>query len=401
MSNTLKKLTALPLEYESATLRENSSWYIEYAYYTSDGVRHRVRNNLNRLVKRFRTKADKRQFALDLCANINQKLRNGWNPEKERATAISRFAASPWEQVYKSYELFLDQQEIGGYLSHSTKLTYHSFLTIFDDYNKTDNIHPVKMIYELNLDQCIAFLDWSLNVRKVSYDTRDSYRRWLSNFCAWCITCGYFKDNPVKDIKTISGSHHTLSAEKRKLKSLYIDKCTREKIFDYLREKNKHLLLACYLCNYALIRPKEMMSLQIKHFHVKEGLIYIPAEISKNKTDAYITLPDEVLRLMLELNTFSYPSDYYLFNRQLLPDQLKKPLRGDEIRDEWLKVRAALNLPSSIKFYNLKHTGITDMTDQMPEKLVQQQARHHSIEMTERYVQTRAPRAVEQIKKFK
>lgn len=395
------KTCRLPISYESATLRENSSWYIEYAYFGTDGVKHRVRNNINRLVKRLRTKAEKRKFAQDLCDNINQKLRLGWNPQVDKAVAVSRFASTPWEEVYISYEKFLLQQEHGGYLSHSTALTYHSFLTIFDTYNKDNNLTPVKMIYELNYDQCLAFLDWALNIRKVSYDTRDSYRRWLNNFCSWCIDNGFFKDNPCKDIKTISGSRHTLSQEKKKIKSFYIDKCTREKIFDYMRENNKYLLLAAYLCNFALIRPKEMMSLQLKHFLIHDGLIFIPADISKNKTDAYITLPDEVLKLMLELDTFSYPSDYYLFNRQLMPAKLNKPLRGDEIREEWIKVRNALGLPVSLKFYNLKHTGITDMADQMPERLVQQQARHHSIEMTERYLQPRAPKAIDQIKRFK
>lgn len=395
------KNTSLPIDYEAATLRENSSWYIEYAYFSPDGVKHRVRNNINRLVKRLRTKTEKRKFAQDLCDSINHKLRLGWTPHVDKAVAVSRFASTPWEDVYQSYEKYLTQQEQSGYLAHGTALTYHSFLTIFNTYNQEGNINPIKLIYELNYDQCLAFLDWALNVRKVSYDTRDSYRRWLNAFCSWCIDNGYFKDNPVKDIKNISGSHHTLSQERKKIKSFYIDRNTREKIFKYIEGYNKRLLLAAYLCNYALIRPKEMMALQIKHFHLHDGLIFIPAEISKNKTDAYITLPDAVLQLMLELDIFSHPSDYYLFNRQLMPAQLSKPLRGDEIRDEWVKVRKALKLPDSVKFYNLKHTGITDMADTMPERLVQQQARHHSIEMTERYVQPRAPKAIEQIKRFK
>ena len=397
----LKKFSRIPLEYESATLRENSSWYIEYAYYTSDGKKHRVRNNINRLVNRLRTKSEKRKFALDLCANINHKLKMGWTPLLDQAVAISRLASTPWEDVFTSYERYLTSQDEAGYLRHSTALTYHSFLKIFNSYNADSNLTPIKFIYELNYDQCVAFLDWAMKYRKLSYDTRDSYRRWLNSFCTWCIENGYFKDNPCKDIKTISGAHHTLSQEKKKIKSFYIDKCTREKIFDYISEHNKHLLLAAYLCNMALIRPKEMMALQIKHFLVHDGLIFIPADISKNKTDAYITLPDEVLKLMLELNIFSNPDHYYLFNRQLVPAELEKPLRGDEIRDEWIKVRKALKLPDSLKFYNLKHTGITDMAEQMPERLVQQQARHHSIEMTERYVQPKAPQAVEQIKKFK
>jgi hypothetical protein len=49
----------------------------------------------------------------------------------------------------------------------------------------------------------------------------------------------------------------------------------------------------------------------------------------------------------------------------------------------------------------LKHTGITDMTDVMPEKLVQQQARHWSVTMTERYIQKRMANATPEIKNYK
>ena len=126
-----QNLSRIPLEYESATLRENSSWYIEYAYFTSDGKKHRVRNNINRLVNRLRTKSEKRKFALDLCANINHKLKMGWTPLLDQAVAISRLASTPWEDVFTSYERYLTSQDEAGYLRHSTALTYHSFLKIF------------------------------------------------------------------------------------------------------------------------------------------------------------------------------------------------------------------------------------------------------------------------------
>jgi hypothetical protein len=49
----------------------------------------------------------------------------------------------------------------------------------------------------------------------------------------------------------------------------------------------------------------------------------------------------------------------------------------------------------------MKHTGITDMAAKISPRQVQLQARHHSIEMTERYMQETEPKANEDIRRWK
>lgn len=389
------------LTYIPATLKENSSWYIEYFFRLPDGNMRRVRININRAIKRFKTKSEKRLYANQQVQEINRKLQLGWTPLVDRAVSVSRFAATSWDEVYTNYINFIEHQEKICNLRHGTKLTYSSFINILNNYNKNGNLSPIKYIYELNHEQCLAFLEWSLNVRKVSFETRDSYRRWLYNFCQWCIEKGYFKENPVENIKSIARSSHHKQKDRDKLQTYYIDLKTREKIYKYLEENDQPLLLASYICSYCFIRPKEMCSLQIKHIRFNDNLIFIPSYISKNETDAYITLPLIVSNQLKKLGYDKLPADYYLFNRQLLPGPLHKPTRGDEIRDRWIIARKILKLSDDIKFYHLKHSGITDMAEQMPEKLVQRQARHHSIEMTERYVQEKAPEAIPSILNFK
>lgn len=397
---TTNRITST-LTYIPATLKENKSWYIEYYFRLPDGNMRRVRENLNRAIKRFKTKSEKRLYANQQVQEINRKLQLGWTPLVEKAITVSRFAATSWDDVYLSYNDYICRQEKNGNLRHGTKLTYSSFINIFNNYNKEGNLSPIKYIYELNHEQCLAFLEWAINVRKVSFETRDSYRRWLYNFCQWCIEKGYFKENPVENIKSIAKSSHHRQKERDKLQNYYIDTKTRNRIYQYLEDNDRPLLLASYICSYCFIRPKEMCSLQVKHLKFDDNLIYIPSYISKNDTDAYITMPLIVSSLFKELGYDQLPGDYYLFNRQLLPGPLHKPTRGDEIRDRWIIARKQLKLSEEIKFYHLKHSGITDMAEQMPEKLVQRQARHHSIEMTERYVQEKAPEAVSSILNFK
>lgn len=92
------------------------------------------------------------------------------------------------------------------------------------------------------------------------------------------------------------------------------------------------------------------------------------------------------------------PGDYLIFSRHLRPGL--DWIRADQLRDAWDDMRGRLDLPATCKLYNLKHTGITDMTDRMPEKLVQQQARHWSVTMTERYIQRKLAQATPEIEDY-
>ena len=253
------------------------------------------------------------------------------------------------------------------------------------------------------LDEEIArrFLDWSMTVRKVSETTRDNYRRWLHSFCSWLVDCGYLKENPAEKIKPLGGGHHKKQKDVDAIKSKYISAADRKRMFDWMDEHDPWLKLAVFLCHYCFLRTKEVAQMKIEYIHLHDSLIYVPAFISKNKSDAYITLTDEVAKLMLDLHLFDYPGNYYIFDRTLHPADRKKPTRGDEIRERWRAMCDTLGFGKNVWYYHMKHTGITDMAANISPRQVQLQARHHSIEMTERYMQSKAPEANKEIKKFK
>ena len=71
-----------------AVLRENKEWYLDYQYQMPDGSTKRARKYLNCVLKRFKTKAEKRAFALHECVLLNEKLKNGWTPEIEKIKAV-------------------------------------------------------------------------------------------------------------------------------------------------------------------------------------------------------------------------------------------------------------------------------------------------------------------------
>ena len=77
----------------------------------------------------------------------------------------------------------------------------------------------------------------------------------------------------------------------------------------------------------------------------------------------------------------------------------KKHLDPMKISKYWKKVRRYFGWPVEVKFYNLKHTGVTNMLDDgIAPNFVQGQADHHSLEMTSKYAATHTPRSQEEIR---
>ena len=382
-----------------AVLRANSSWYIEYYYTNSKGSLVRVRHNLNRILKRFRKVADRRAYAQQEVARINLKLQQGWTPEAEERMAANSLAGTPWADVKAHYLEYLGKQEKPYKMSHSTALTYRSTFGIFCSFVET--VPTLLYIYMIDDAMVRRFLDWSMAVRKVSETTRDNYRRWLHSFCSWLVDCGYLQENPVEKVKPLTGGHHTKQQGRDAMKSKYISERDRVRMFRWMDENDPWLKLAVLLCHECFLRTKEVAQLRVENIRLHDSLIFVPAAISKNKTDAFVTLTDEVARLMVELGVLEKPGHWFIFSRDLRPAEREKPTRGDEIRERWRAMCDALGMPKDVWFYHMKHTGITDMAAKITPRQVQLQARHHSIEMTERYMQETEPKANEEIRRWR
>ncbi|MDD4010017.1 MAG: site-specific integrase, partial [Fermentimonas sp.] len=170
---------------------------------------------------------------------------------------------------------------------------------------------------------------------------------------------------------------------KKKKRTIISDK-DMMRIKDYISHKNKHYLLACYVLFYCLVRPKEMSKIKIKHISITRQTLFIPDDNSKNRKDGTITLPSKVIQLMIDLNIFNYPGEYYLFSTGFVPGKYYK--NEKMFRDFWSRyVRNDLKLPATYKFYSLKDTGITSMLRKYPSLSVRDQARHSSLLTTEIY----------------
>lgn len=156
----------------------------------------------------------------------------------------------------------------------------------------------------------------------------------------------------------------------------------------WLEANDPHFLLVCYLLYYCYIRPKEITTLLVSDIKIKECIVTIKAENSKNHRTQAVTLPKKVLHYAISLGIFNAAEKDYIFSKSLKPG--KESTTTKILRDHWSRARKALGFPASWKFYSLKDTGITEMLENNIASLaVRDQARHSSLAITNIYAAQR------------
>ena len=372
MLSKKKDQTALKeiIGYTYPKLYVGKRWYI--GFYAFDPVAGKMRIKTIK-INFIEKAADRRRYANELCKRIFRKLDEGWNPwiEAENSRAYHTFT-----EVCEKYRRFIEKMFADGNYREETYVGYASYPRNMVKWNGSRKV-PITYIYQFDRLFVSEFLDYVYIDRENTAQTRDNYLTFLRVFSSYLVQNSYLKERPTEGISILGKRLH------RKQRTIIPDG-DMIRLHDYLAEKNKYFLLACYILHYCFVRPKEMSKIQISNFSIKKQTIFIPDSISKNKKNACVTLPKKVILLMLDLGIFNNPGDYYLFSDNFQPG--KKYKSEKSFRDFWTRcVRKDLKFPPKYKFYSLKDTGITSMLKKYDTVTVRDQARHADILMTDTY----------------
>lgn len=312
-------------------------------------------------------------YARTLVEELTQKLIRGWNPWVELRSG-SQF--TPWTEVCSLYRQYVLKLHNDSSFREDTMREYLSKLGILE---KWEGIKAFKVFYPYQLDEVVIskFLDYILIERNNSPQTYNNYLNWLHSFFAWMKARRYVHDDPTEGLQSIKRT-------RCKNRTVIPDSCLKD-IRDYLQKKNKFFLLACYILHYMFVRPREMSFLRLRDFQIAKKTLILHGDQTKNRHDAVLTLPDNIVRLMIDLNVFAYPDHYFLFSDKCRPGGEWRDSK--QFRDYWnLHVRKDLKLPAEYKFYSLKDTGITNMLRSNTDPIsVRDQARHSSLLITNTY----------------
>lgn len=373
------------ITYTFPKLHETKSWYIDFFCYDPlGGKMRRKKFHLDR-IEGIR---QRRKYAADLIHTLTTKLANGWNcwADTNRSKGFHLMS-----DVFETYSLYLKRMFKTDVIKESTWLSYKSYLFNFRTWLEEDSDYDVTYVYQLSKEIVVAFLDYMFLERDVSARTRNSYKGWLSVFGEFLVEKSYLGENPAAGISKLRVRGKERDA---------IGKEDLLKLHDFLYEHNKFFLLACMMEYYTFIRPNELTYIRIADIHVKAQKVLVSRTFTKNGQDGAVGLNEEILRLMAELNIFSYPSNFYLFGgKDFRPGIIKQHNRV--FRDYFVGVRKVLKWPEAYKFYSLKDAGIRDLANSKGIVIARDQARHSDISTTNKYLKGCDLAVHEETKHFK
>ena len=352
------------IDYRPAHLvKGKGNWYVAYSATNPETGKLVVKRIKLNYIKSAR---QRKEYADELIKQVNAKLSRGFNPFL----------------VTNSDKLILLSAAVVDFLK-ARKRDLESKIIVaatFEDYKQQlqtyQNFVGVDLfVFKIKSTDVNDFLDNLYIDRGLTAVTRNHYLQTLRTFFTWCVRRGYIAENPAKDIANVKAGVKKRTA---------IPEHDLQRIFNYLQNRGeRHFLLACYLLYSCFIRPSEMCELKLSNISFKNQTIFISADFSKNRKNQVVTMPKNVVELMLDLKVYACPSDFYIVGHDFAPSERKC---SDKIlRAKWLQIRKALSLPDSYQFYSLKDSGITKMINILNVSEVRDQARHSSIAITDVY----------------
>ena len=158
-----------------------------------------------------------------------------------------------------------------------------------------------------------------------------------------------------------------------------------KELSDYLRAHDEQLWHFSQFMFYLFLRPTEIRELKIKHLHLSEKKISIPASISnKTKRDASLHIPRELFNLICNMKLEGLKGDDYIF-RNKTGENLGKGTLYKRFR----KILDNFEFVGDYTLYSWKHTGVvtayktgTDIVS------IQRHCRHADLEATQVYLKS-------------
>lgn len=319
-------------------------------------------------------KRAQRTYGEALIKRLTEKLMEGWNPWLE---IVQPLEYTSFNDACDRYEDLLLRMVAEHNMREETVVSYTSRIRVLRAWVKKEKIN-LFYTYQFNRTLIGQFLDYIFIDRNNTLRTRNNYLSWLKTFCKFLLERGYISINPTDGFSCVKRNRMLKNRD-------VIPDGILGGISELLQAYNKHYLLACYMLHYLFVRPKEMSFLKVGDFNIEKKTLFLHGTTTKNHDDALLTVPDHVLKLMIELRIFDNPGNYFLFSDNFKPGAKRRTEKA--FRDYWHHhVRKKLGFTERYKFYSLKDTGITNMLKANTDILtVRDQARHSSILITDMY----------------
>ena len=158
----------------------------------------------------------------------------------------------------------------------------------------------------------------------------------------------------------------------------------KKTIREYVDRNNHPMRMFIRWIYYCFIRPKEIMMLQVKFIDFENGMIWVPANVSKNNKDGLIPIRKDFLKLVVAEYKHLDP-EWFIAGQKLIPGPIA--VHRNRATHSHKIMLKDISISNDHVLYDWKHTGARDfiLSGGNPVDL-QGRMRHHSLDETMTYL---------------
>lgn len=352
-------------------------WYLVW-YMSAHGVRRRVKKTFD--LNRIHDLKLRERRGLQLVELVNSWLMAGFDglqfseEDAVRVLAMKK-NGGPSITVEGALEYSLSLKDD---LRHDTVKSYQSVARLFLAYAKEkgwSNIDCKLFTRGMAAD----YMDHCQIERRLSPQSYNNNLRQLRALWEPMVERGHVDKNVWREVKFKS----RMKVKRRR----NFTQEEAELVVAEIYRTDEVLFLALLLQYACFLRPSEIRRLRRENINLQDGVVMVHEDQAKTGKMRVATIPDEFLPL---LRVPDCPGHYYIFGKGLEPHPRTACGRDTMGRRhkkvlERLQKAAKLRDIEGLTWYSWKDTGITDALDELPVLPVQDQAGHHSPNMTMKY----------------
>jgi integrase len=367
--------------YRLAVLKDRNGdiskrWFVEF--YAWDKSTNQEVRKLIYLKARFKTKKEREKEGLRICQLINGKLQSGFIIDSKPKKQVEVTRNKPI--LFKEGVILAAKNKRASTDREHSKSNYNMYEKALLDWIEAKGYQKV---YLSELDPLFmnSFFEWvSERETKTGFPIGPrSYNNYVD------ITRRFF--TILQTLKVIESNPITMPNKPTPEAPNYVmDRNEQEQILTHLKAYEE---IAYYFAKweyYSFFRPNELRFLKIESIYADR--LHVPGKVGKMYGSDYIVLTHALNELIEETGLRNMPKSAYVFGLKGFGS--KEPVSRNYFSEKHRAITKKLGLNDRFTLYSWKDTGIVDLYNQTKDiHFVSRQARHHSLEYTQIYLQDR------------
>jgi integrase len=368
---SISKISVTPTNWQTDRAPLKEPWKIDYRFY--DNNLNQEKRFKKRVEKQFVTLKQRQNFVQNFIKDLHEKLENGFNPIREEY--VQARAVVPESSIITftgALYLAFDKMKVVP----ATKQDIKSMLNYVAPALETLSLHnlPIETVTRKHLK--LLFEELARAKQNWSNNLYNHYRKYLHKLFADMVYDELLENNPVtyiKKMQAVTRIRTVLTIQERCL----IDKHLKKNYPAFARFVNIFFHSGCRIIELLAVK-KEDIELENFRFKVmvKKG--------SKGSHEDHRTIKKgEAFEHWQHLYNIAKPGQY-VFGEGLQPQHRTAPIRRDQITRRWEEhIKKKLGIEADL--YSLKHSNLTEISDEKGLEIASKQAGHTSIITTGKY----------------